>query len=71
MSWSDDNELLPGADAISWNSLKKKKKKHNTIPTLNEKNIWRKSIAYSNGIYNVKYIDPILTLQVWKKKSVI
>ena len=26
MSWSDDKELSLGADAIGWNSLKKKKK---------------------------------------------
>ena len=25
MSWFDDNELSSGADAIGWNSLKKKK----------------------------------------------
>ena len=27
VSWSDDKELLSGADAISWNSLPKKKLK--------------------------------------------
>ena len=27
MSWSDDNELSLGAEAINWNSLKKKKSK--------------------------------------------
>ena len=27
MSWSDDKELLSGADAIGWNFLKKERKK--------------------------------------------
>ena len=51
MSWSDDKELSSGADAIGWNSLKKKKKK---IVYINL-GLWKISLKIFNPIID-KYV---------------